>query len=382
MKKRVVQILTILIGMGIGIAILPVLWLQLGVFNQVWLRLSVVNALIGGVIFYVVSLVTTKSVIKLIDRAERRLNDLSTGYIAFGSIGLIVGLVLANIISIPLYSMNHPIFSILIPIILMVFFGYLGFRVGTRRIGEWTRVFQNRNKKNDTDTGDVIKPVEKKDFYQYKILDTSVIIDGRIYAIAKTGFLEGTILVPTFVVHELQLISDSTDAMKRERGRRGLDILNTMRTDKTINLESYEGDFDSIPEVDMKLLKLAKTIDGIVITNDYNLNKVSEFQKVPVLNINELARTLKPTVIPGEDMTVTVIKAGTERQQGVAYLEDGTMVVVEDGKFFINEELKVVVTSALQTDAGRMIFAKPKHSSKGIQTEPDKTKNDTKNKKK
>ncbi|GKQ42176.1 twitching motility protein PilT [Companilactobacillus sp. RD055328] len=381
MKKRVIQILTVLIGIGVGVGVLPLIWMQLGLFNQVWLRLSIVNALIGAVIFYILSLISTNYILRLVDRAERRLNDLSTGYIAFGSLGLIIGLVLANIISIPLYSMNHPIFSILIPVILMVFFGYLGFRVGTRRIGEWSHIFQSRNKKDEAKSdNEIIKPVEKKDFYQYKILDTSVIIDGRIYAIAKTGFLEGTILVPTFVVHELQLISDSSDALKRERGRRGLDILNTMRTDKNINMESYEGDYDTIPEVDMKLLKLAKTIDGIVVTNDYNLNKVSEFQKVPVLNVNELARTLKPTVIPGEEMTVTVIKAGTERQQGVAYLEDGTMVVVEDGKFFINEELKVVVTSALQTDAGRMIFTKPAHSTKGIQSEDNKSKNENKKK--
>ncbi|MGR3741336.1 PIN domain-containing protein [Companilactobacillus sp. DQM5] len=377
MKKRVIQILAVLIGIGFGMAVLPVLWMVLNFKNQI-LELGIVNAFIGAIVFYIISLLITKPIITLVDKTEKRLNELSTGYIIFASLGLIIGLVLANIISIPLYSLNHPIFSIVIPVILMVIFGYLGFRVGTRRVGEWTKIFQIR-KKDNSDIGEIIKPVEKKDFYQYKILDTSVIIDGRIYAIAKTGFLEGTILVPNFVVHELQLISDSSDVLKRERGRRGLDILNTMRADKNINMESYEGDFDTIPEVDMKLLKLAKTIDGIVVTNDFNLNKVSEFQKVPILNINELARTLKPTVIPGEEMKVTVIKEGTERQQGVAYLEDGTMVVVEDGKFFIDKELDVVITSALQTDAGRMIFAKPKHSTKGINNSDN---NETKENKK
>ncbi|MDO1604458.1 PIN/TRAM domain-containing protein [Lactobacillus sp. YT155] len=370
MKKRVIRILTVFVGIGIGAAVLPLLWMQFNL-TYTWLNLGIVNALIGAIIFYLISLIITNPIISIVDRVEKRLNELSTSYLVFGILGLIVGLVLANIISIPLYSLRGPIFSIAIPVILMVTFGYLGFRVGTRRIGDLTKAFTSRKKTESEDVGEIIKPVEKKDFYQYKILDTSVIIDGRIYAIAKTGFLEGTILVPNFVVHELQLISDSTDALKRERGRRGLDILNTMRADKTINMESYEGDFDTIAEVDMKLLKLAKTIDGIVITNDYNLNKVSEFQKVPVLNINELARTLKPTVIPGEEMKVTVIKEGTERQQGVAYLEDGTMVVVEDGKFFIDKELEVIVTSALQTDAGRMIFAKPKHSTKGINGKKD-----------
>lgn len=376
MRNRVIQILTILVGMAIAMAILPTVWFGLGIGNSAWLQFGIINAIIGGLIFYLISLVTTVPISSLLDKIEHELNEKSTGYIAFGSLSLIIGLILANIISIPLYRIPNPLFSMVIPILLMIILGYLGYRLGTRRLSEWTKLFQTRKKSSSNDDTDdeIIKPVEKKTFYQYKILDTSVIIDGRIYAIAKTGFLEGTILVPNFVVHELQLISDSEDALKRERGRRGLDILNTMRADKTINLESYEGDFDSIAEVDMKLLKLAKTIDGIVVTNDYNLNKVSEFQKVPILNVNELSRTLKPAVIPGEELKVTIIKEGTERQQGVAYLEDGTMVVVEDGKFFINKELEVIVTSALQTDAGRMIFAKAKHSSKGITNSNSKNK--------
>lgn len=174
-------------------------------------------------------------------------------------------------------------------------------------------------------------------------------------------------MIPDFVVHELQLISDSSDNQKRERGRRGLDILNEMKMDQTIKYETTTRDYDNIPEVDNKLLKLAKEIGGAVLTNDYNLNKVSEFQNVKVLNINELAKVLKPMVLPGESMTVKVIKEGTEREQGVAYLEDGTMVVVEEGKYFLNKTLDVIVTSALQTDAGKMIFAKPKHSFNGIQ---------------
>ena len=150
------------------------------------------------------------------------------------------------------------------------------------------------------------------------------------------------------------------------RGRRGLDILNALQKEEDIAVEMYEGDFEEISEVDSKLIKLAKLLDGIVVTNDFNLNKVSEFQNVPVLNINELANAVKPVVIPGETMEVQVVKAGTERQQGVAYLDDGTMVVVEDGQHYMNERLEVVVTSALQTAAGRMIFAKPSHSRRGI----------------
>ena len=201
---------------------------------------------------------------------------------------------------------------------------------------------------------------------EYKILDTSVIIDGRIYDIAKTGFIEGTLLIPNFVLQELQYIADSADSLKRVRGRRGLDILNALQKESDMNVEMYDGDFEDITEVDSKLIKLAKLLDGVVVTNDFNLNKVSEFQNVPVLNINELANAVKPVVIPGETMNVMVVKAGTERNQGVAYLDDGTMIVVEDGQFYMNKAIEVVVTSALQTAAGRMIFAKPVHAQRGI----------------
>ncbi|MDR2833790.1 MAG: PIN domain nuclease, partial [Streptococcaceae bacterium] len=213
----------------------------------------------------------------------------------------------------------------------------------------------------------VLKRRADENYRPYKILDTSVIIDGRVYDVAKSGFLEGTILVPNFVLYELQYIADSADSLKRVRGRRGLDILNALQKEDGLKVEMYDGDFDEIHEVDSKLLRLARMIDGVVVTNDYNLNKVAEFQQVPVLNINELANAVKPVVIPGEKMNVTVVKAGTERQQGVAYLDDGTMVVVEDGQHFMNEYLTVVVTSALQTAAGRMIFAKPDHAGRGIE---------------
>lgn len=196
-------------------------------------------------------------------------------------------------------------------------------------------------------------------FYKYKLLDTNILIDGRIYDLAKTGFLEGTLVVPNFVLYELQYIADSGDSIKRVRGRRGLDILNKLQNENIVPVEMYEGDFDDIQEVDSKLIKLAKMLDAVIVTNDYNLNKVSEFQNVKVLNVNALAKSLKPRVIPGERLNVMVIKNGTERQQGVAYLDDGTMIVVEDGRYYMNKTLEVEVTSAIQTDAGRMIFAKP-----------------------
>ena len=246
----------------------------------------------------------------------------------------------------------------------MLTLGYLGFRIGTTQADEWRKLFTRR--KEPEGAKNVLERKYEDNFHHYKILDTNILIDGRIYDLIKTGFIEGTLLVPNFVLYELQYIADSSDSIKRVRGRRGLDILNKLQNEHIIPVEMYEGDYPEIDEVDSKLIRLAKDKDAVIVTNDYNLNKVSQFQNVQVLNINALANALKPRVIPGENMHVMVVKNGTERQQGVAYLDDGTMVVVEEGKYFINQELDVVVTSALQTDAGRMIFAKPLHSTRGI----------------
>ncbi|MGZ9587203.1 PIN domain-containing protein [Paenibacillus marinisediminis] len=197
-------------------------------------------------------------------------------------------------------------------------------------------------------------------FEEHKILDTSVIIDGRIADICKTGFIEGTIVIPEFVLEELQHIADSPDLLKRNRGRRGLDILNKIQKELEVKVLIYEGDFEEISEVDSKLVKLAKVLKGKVVTNDFNLNKVCELQGVSVLNINDLANAVKPVVLPGEEIVVQVIKDGKEHGQGVAYLDDGTMIVVEGGRDYIGTTMEVLVTSVLQTSAGRMIFAKPK----------------------
>ena len=193
-------------------------------------------------------------------------------------------------------------------------------------------------------------------------LDTSVIIDGRILDICETGFIEGTLIIPNFVLDELRHISDSSDSLKRIRGRRGLDILNKIQKELPVETQIWEGDFPDIAEVDSKLLKLTQTLNGKVITNDYNLNKVAEVQGVPVLNINELSNAIKPVVVSGEEMEVEVVKDGKETSQGVGYLDDGTMIVIEDGKKYVGNIITVVVTSVLQTAAGRMIFAKTKEA--------------------
>jgi uncharacterized protein YacL len=204
-----------------------------------------------------------------------------------------------------------------------------------------------------------VAPVEKHPMHHCKILDTNVIIDGRIADICRTGFLEGPVYVPGFVLDELQQIADSSDSLKRARGRRGLDILNAMQKEMDLVVRSFDGSLgpEDTDQVDSKLVRLAKVLEGTIVTNDFNLNKVAELQGVTVLNVNELANALKPVVLPGEEMSVTVIKEGKEPNQGVAYLDDGTMVVVEGAKRHIGEKVGVTVASVLQTVAGKMIFA-------------------------
>jgi len=199
---------------------------------------------------------------------------------------------------------------------------------------------------------------EVKPRKNFKILDTSVIIDGRIADVCETGFIDGTLIVPQFVLRELQLVADSSDQLKRNRGRRGLDILQRMQKMGTIQVQIVEEDYPQMAEVDMKLIELAKQLEGKIVTNDFNLNKVAQVQGVAVLNVNELANALKPVVLPGEAMRVFILKEGKEYNQGVAYLDDGTMVVVDNAKKMISKTIDIAVTSVLQTTAGKMIFGR------------------------
>lgn len=365
MQNRIITVLMVLAGASIGVSLFPLLWEAIGQSDISWLNNTVTNSVIGAIIFYLFSLLVAKYISAGIEKIEKKLSEFSLTYLLFGAIGTIIGLMIGLIVSIPFYNWQIPFVNSIAPILIMFLLGYLGFQIGTTRIEEWKKVFSSKKKSEQNEQQLLDRKVEDH-FHKYKILDTSVIIDGRIYDIAKTGFLEGVILIPNFVLYELQYIADSGDSLKRVRGRRGLDILNSLQKEEGITVEMYDGDFEDISEVDSKLLKLAKLLDGVVVTNDYNLNKVAEFQNVPILNINALANAVKPVVIPGEAMEVLLVKAGTERQQGVAYLDDGTMVVVEDGQHYMNERIKVIVTSALQTDAGRMIFAKPAHSGRGL----------------
>ncbi|KGL66209.1 hypothetical protein LX03_11630 [Limosilactobacillus mucosae] len=362
MRKRIIRLLFVIVGATVGFYYLPPIWIAMR--NQLGVQLarpieSAIDFLIGALVFWLISLLLTDWTIKMLKQAENALTKKSLTYLLFGAISTIFGLILAILISIPLWRLSIPVVNNVLPVLLMILFSYLGFHLGTTRQDEWRRLLTRRGRYDQE--AQVIKR-QDENYHHYKILDTNILIDGRIYDLVKTGFLEGTLLVPNFVLYELQYIADAGESIKRVRGRRGLDILNKLRSEKIVPVEMYKGDFEDIKEVDEKLIALAKKVDGVIVTNDYNLNKVIQFQNVQVLNINNLAKSLRPRVIPGEQLTVVVVKKGTERQQGVAYLDDGTMVVVEDGRYYMNEQLDVEVTSALQTDAGRMIFARPVHS--------------------
>lgn len=308
-----------------------------------------------GLIFYFISPFLNSAIIRSMEYLERSAQKVPVIDIVFAGMGALIGLVISVLLS-SLIRIESVIFTI-ITVIVTIIITVLCADICVRKKEEIMHVFSSIRKSGGS------KELKSKTSGERgcpKVLDTSVIIDGRIFDICETGFIESTLVIPTFVLDELRHIADSSDSLKRTKGRRGLDILNKIQKELSIKVEIWEGDFKDIKEVDIKLLKLAQTLNGKVITNDYNLNKVAELQGVPVLNINELANAVKPVLLPGEVMKTVVIKDGKEAGQGIAYLDDGTMIVIEDGKKFIGENIMVTVTSVLQTAAGRMIFAKPK----------------------
>jgi len=270
-----------------------------------------------------------------------------------GVIGLVLGLLIVILATMPFPA---GLVVSYIRLFAVLFGGYVGAHTAVKKKDELFSLLRLEEAKAEVSNPGAVSELSTS----YKFLDTSVIIDGRIADISKTGFIEGTLIIPHFVLEELQHIADSPDSLKRNRGRRGLDILNRIQKESVIPIEIVDKDYPDGQDVDSKLVRLAKDYGGTVLTNDYNLNKVAELQGVAVLNINELANAVKPVVLPGEEMLVQVIKDGKEQGQGVAYLDDGTMIVVDSGRKHIGEEIEVMVTSVLQTAAGRMIFAKPK----------------------
>lgn len=335
--------------------------------------IKVLIIFIFAIIFFICSPRALNYIEDLLKRWEEELKDKAASEIVVGSVGLIVGLVIAFLISQPLFQIPIPYLGAALSVVLYGMLGYLGIKISVKnaedilskfkdiQIGKKEKTYKEKSEKIEKSIKKdkrIIASIKEKDGIP-KILDTSVIIDGRIREITRSGFLEGPLIVPVFVLEELQHIADSEDALKRNRGRRGLDIINAIQEDKNIEVIIYNGMYEDVPEVDSKLLHLTKDLDGRIVTNDYNLNKVAVVQGLVVLNINELANSVKPVYLPGEEMQILIVKQGKEAGQGLGYLDDGTMIVVESGKNYIGQTINVVVTSVLQTSAGKMIFARP-----------------------
>lgn len=325
-------------------------------------RISVLifGTLLGVIIGYLISSFILKQGLVIAKRLERILTHIPNQELIAGTIGLLFGLIIANLIGVAFNQV--PIIGPYIPIILSAIFGYSGLKIMARKGPEmyynYVQQWGGEGPKKTSRFKMFSTHKSDKTTSTPKLLDTSVIIDGRIKELCNTGFIEGPLMVPLFVLNELQIISDSADATKRNRGRRGLDILKEMQDANKVAIEVVEDDYDDLTEVDSKLMRLALDKQWKLMTNDFNLNKVARVQGIEVLNLNELANVLKPALIAGEWIRVQIMKEGKEIHQGVAYLDDGTMIVVEDGKPYVGQTVEVMVTSILQTSAGRMIFAR------------------------
>ena len=307
-----------------------------------------------------------------------------------GVIGLVVGLLIAALLALPLSQLSFADLGRWVPTAVAVLCAWLGVTIAVLRKNDFTRLASMaftgraaRRAARDERESEEHEEHDERDQTSGRLrdrltgrggkrtsdrilLDTSAIIDGRIADISQTGFVTGTLVAPRFVLEELQHIADSADSMRRNRGRRGLDILQRLQKDSSVPVEISDADPTEVPEVDAKLVKLARQWRCAIITNDFNLNRVAELQGVKVLNINELAHAVKPILLPGEEMTVKIIQEGKEAGQGVGYLDDGTMIVVENGKAYLQSTIEVSVTRVLQTVAGRMIFAHPKQTAPSI----------------
>lgn len=285
--------------------------------------------------------------------ARNALRQVPINDLVAATIGLAVGLIIAALLTFPVSRLPPP-FGNIVPLILVFFFGYLGAAIFVLRQHDFTSLLQRTRK-----PAEPTPPAPAEPQKQTLLLDTSVIIDGRIADVAKTGFLLGTLAVPRFVLNELQYIADSADSLRRNRGRRGLEILDRLQNTPGVDIIFVDQDPADATQVDDKLVSLARQTGALVVTNDYNLNRVARLQGVQILNINELANAVKSVFLPGEEIPLKIIQEGKESGQGVGYLEDGTMVVVENGRRYINQEVLVQVTKVLQTNAGRLIFAVP-----------------------
>ncbi len=314
-------------------------------------------ALIMGLVGALIGLVLTPFItIRPMRMLQSKLGRTSSDALFASLLGMILGLVVAALLSYPLSLLPSP-FGQIMPFIGVILCAYLGVVLFSSRRDEVASMFSFL--RPGQKEKEVEEPEDAGYYNQSVLLDTSVIIDGRIEDIAKTGFLPRTILIPRFVLNELQHIADSADALRRQRGRRGMDVLSNLQKEDAVHVDISDLDVEEVSAVDEKLILLAKQLKCPVITNDYNMNRVADLQGVKILNINELANAVKAVFLPGEFLSVEVIQEGKEYGQGVGYLDDGTMIVVENGSDYLGQNIDTIVTKVLQTAAGRMIFSRP-----------------------
>lgn len=385
--ERLSRALITLLGAGVGAALAMLLApLLRRVYPQIFEQFSnqvllyVVLCLLGGLIFFALSMSILTRCMKAAASIEQHWEKMPNRQIVWTSLGLLCGLAIAALFTQLILSAGASLLTLSFSALTYIFLGYLGLQIGNHRYHSGKHLPSLRRHKrradgeeslldtvlsevseesDDGDEGEEELPAAEE-AVPSKILDTSVIIDGRILDVLKTGFLEGKIVVPSFVLAELRHIADSGDTLRRARGRRGLDVLNRMQKELKTPVAVVEKDYPDVDEVDVKLLRLCREEGAVVVTNDYNLNKVAGVTGIRVLNINDLANAVKPMLMAGEELRVQIVREGKEPGQGVAYLDDGTMIVVENGRRHVGEQVPVVVTTVLQTSAGRMIFAKLK----------------------
>lgn len=349
MINRIIKISFSILGAITGFSILRSIFINnnINISESIRISIFVIFSLLFCALFYFISAKIIEFLGDFIDKFETRIQNITLSELLICAIGLIIGLIVANLISIPILKID--ILGVTLAVFINIFLGCAGVALALRKKND--NIFDFfKNTKNIS---------EKSHIRQPKILDTSTIIDGRILDICSCGFMDGELIVPSFVLEELRHIADSADGTRRARGRRGLDILNLLQKDSNYIVKIEELEYKDIQEVDEMLLKASLERKGKLVTTDYNLSKVARLRGIEVLNINDLANAVKPIALPGEEMNVQVIKDGKEAGQGVAFLDDGTMIVVEGGKKYLGETIQVMVTSVLQTSAGRLIFAKP-----------------------
>ena len=341
-------ILGVYLGNNLGVAASSNVDIPPLTVEQYSVTFGLVGALVGLILTPFISTRPARALRNLISR-------LTAQTLVAALIGLISGLLVAALLSFPLSRLPGAL-GMTMPFVAVVIFGYFGVALFLMRTNDLFNVLGSlAGRSPSLPTGDAASSLSERTI----LLDTSVIIDGRIADIARTGFLPGSLLIPRFVLAELQFIADSSDGLRRARGRRGMEVLSQLQKEPTIPVRITDIDVEGVKEVDDKLVILARQMRCLILTNDYNLNRIAELQGVTVLNVNELANAVKAILLPGEPLNVRVIQDGKESNQGVGYMEDGTMVVIENGRDYMNQEILVVVTKVLQTAAGRMIFARP-----------------------